>query len=148
MRFAVARARPRVVDLFKEWDDDDSGTISLKEWRQAIAGLGLVDDAPGNEDRVTHLFRELDENGSGSIEYAELHKVLRIGIETSLDAKLMPGAAGEISLTSENKHALRRGEVAGKAGRVLPMAVKLKPVKMARASSSSCVTSSMRMRCA
>ena len=129
LRESLALSSTRVVDLFKEWDDDDSGTISLKEWRQAIAGLGLVDDAPANEDRVTQLFRELDENGSGSIEYAELHKVLRIGIETSLDAKLMPGAAGEISLKSENKHALRRGDVAGKAGRVLPMAVKLKPIE-------------------
>ena len=31
----------RVMDLFREWDDDNSGAIDKKEFRQAVQVLGL-----------------------------------------------------------------------------------------------------------
>ena len=31
----------RVIDLFREWDDDSSGSVSKKEFRRALPCLGL-----------------------------------------------------------------------------------------------------------
>ena len=31
----------RVIDLFREWDDDGSGTVSKAEFRKAMPMLGL-----------------------------------------------------------------------------------------------------------
>jgi Ca2+-binding EF-hand superfamily protein len=31
----------RVIDLFREWDEDGSGTVSKKEFRKAMPMLGL-----------------------------------------------------------------------------------------------------------
>ena len=31
----------RVIDLFREWDEDGDGTVSKKEFRKAIVHLGL-----------------------------------------------------------------------------------------------------------
>eukprot|EP00966_Prymnesium_polylepis_P188482 4367619-Prymnesium_polylepis.2 len=30
----------RVIDLFREWDEDGNGEVSKKEFRQAMASLG------------------------------------------------------------------------------------------------------------
>ena len=53
----------RVIDLFREWDEDGSGTVSKKEFRKAIAALGY--DAPKPD--VDGLFSKFDEDGSGEI---------------------------------------------------------------------------------
>lgn len=44
LRDALARSSARVIDLFREWDEDDSGSVDLKEFRKAIKALGF--DAP------------------------------------------------------------------------------------------------------
>ena len=61
----------RVIDLFKQMDDDNSGHISAYEFIKAMSEFGL--DAP---QAVGAVFRSLDVDGSGSIEYAELHRLL------------------------------------------------------------------------
>ena len=59
----------RVVDLFHLWDDDESGTITKKEFRNGIvAALGVK---PGAEE-LAALFARLDPDGSGTIDYREL----------------------------------------------------------------------------
>jgi hypothetical protein len=40
----------RIVDLFKEWDLDNSGTVSKKEFRKAMPLLGLSDVDPKEVD--------------------------------------------------------------------------------------------------
>ena len=34
----------RVIDLFREWDEDGDGTVSKKEFRKAVPMLGLDPD--------------------------------------------------------------------------------------------------------
>ena len=34
-------ANSQIIDLFREWDDDNSGTVSKQEFRKAMALLGL-----------------------------------------------------------------------------------------------------------
>ena len=123
LRDSLARSSSRVVDLFREWDEDESGSVDLREFRKAIGALGF--DAPREE--VEAVFKQLDKDGSGSIQYKELNAMLRVGAGSALDAALLPGAAGEISIASENRHALRRGKMSGTKGGVLATSVKLAP---------------------
>lgn len=57
----------RVIDLFRDWDVDQSGTISKIEFRRSIAALGYS-AAP---QEIESLFNELDLDGSGLIDYHE-----------------------------------------------------------------------------
>ena len=70
---ALGDSFARVIDIFREWDEDGSGTISRKEFGKALPVLG-VRLTPA---QLSELFHELDEDGSGLIEYDELHKKLR-----------------------------------------------------------------------
>ena len=109
----------RVVDLFHDWDDDEQGTVSKKEFRKGLAALGL--DAP--QAAVDALFDSFDRDRSGSISYKELNSMLpRSGVE--LDDALQPGAAGAIILESKNSIELRH-QAGGEKGAALGLSVKL-----------------------
>ena len=97
----------RVIDLFREWDDDESGSVSKKEFRK---GMGMMGLEVARED-VDALFDSWDPDGSGILELNELQKQLRRGGGVALDASLQPGAAGEIVMESTNKTALRKGKI-------------------------------------
>ena len=106
---ALALQMARVIDLFREWDDDGNGLVSKVEFRRALPMLGLKVDRMIAE----QLFDSFDEDRSGEISYDELQSKLRsammarAGIE--LDDALKAGAMGEIVLESKNKIALRTG---------------------------------------
>jgi len=90
LRDLLTENSTRVVDLFRDWDVDQSGTITRKEFCRSVAALGFL-PAKGPEEVLT-LFNELDADGSGTIEYAELNKVLRRGASIELAAVLRDGA--------------------------------------------------------
>ena len=102
---ALATNMVRVIDLFREWDDDESGSVSKKEFRKAMPMLGLNVAVQ----HVEALFDEWDADKSGQLAIAELSSLLRKRIE--LDPSLMPGAAGEIELNLDQNIALRKGKV-------------------------------------
>ena len=62
----------RVIDLFREWDEEGNGTVSKKEFRKAMPMLGL--QVPMQE--VDALFDSWEKHGSGVLELKELSKVL------------------------------------------------------------------------
>ena len=62
----------KLIDLFREWDDDGNGGVDKFEFRKAVAALGY--DAPKKE--VDALFNSLDPDGSGFIEYHEFKEAL------------------------------------------------------------------------
>ena len=64
----------RVIDLFREWDEDGDGTVSKKEFRKAMPLLGLSDVDPKEVDA---LFETLDTKGEGAIGHRELSRMLR-----------------------------------------------------------------------
>ena len=41
LRDALKQQAARVIDLFREWDDDDNGIVSKKEFRKALPMLGV-----------------------------------------------------------------------------------------------------------
>jgi|TARA_B110001469_G_C9464168_1_gene233664 Ca2+-binding EF-hand superfamily protein len=73
LRDALTKNAKRVVDLFREWDEDGDGTVSKKEFRKAIPLI--VPDVP--KAAVDELFDEWDPDKSGMISLAELIKKLR-----------------------------------------------------------------------
>ena len=64
----------RVIDLFREWDEDADGLVSKKEFRQAISALGYN----ANKADLDAVFATFDEDGSGDIEYGELQRALGV----------------------------------------------------------------------
>lgn len=67
----------RVIDLFRDWDVDGDGQVTMKEFRSALRTLGY--DGPREE--ADALFRFLDKDGSGSMDFKEIHRALRQGAE-------------------------------------------------------------------
>ena len=73
LREALSKNAGRVIDLFREWDQDGDGNVSKKEFRKAMPKLGF--DVPAKD--VDVLFDSFDPDGSGSIDFTELKKMLR-----------------------------------------------------------------------
>ena len=92
----------RVMDLFKKWDEDQSGTIDRREFVMAVRSLGVK--VP--KESILELFDQFDVDLSGEIDYRELNKRLRRRME--IDEKLKAGAAGEITLKAKNKYGSKR----------------------------------------
>jgi len=63
----------RVLDLFREIDDDEDGYISKKDWRKAFKVMGPEFPAA----TVDATFDAFDPDGSGEVEFNELEKFLR-----------------------------------------------------------------------
>ena len=72
IRDALNANSAKLIDLFREWDDDGNGAIDKKEMRQAIAALGY--QAP--KKAIDEFFDSIDKDGSGFIEYDEVKKAL------------------------------------------------------------------------
>ena len=72
VRDALSKNAVRVIDLFREWDEEGNGTVSKKEFRKAMPMLGL--QVPMQE--VDALFDSWEKHGSGVLELKELSKVL------------------------------------------------------------------------
>ena len=115
LRKALTANFARVMDLFRIWDTDGNGLVSLREFRKAIRALRLS----ASDAEVDSLFATWDRDGSGSISSRELSKILRrgAGAEIELAPDLQPGAAGEIELESKNAIALRKSQRDGPRAR-------------------------------
>jgi len=113
LRHVLTSNAVRVIDLFREWDEDGDGTVSKKEFRKAMPMLGLE----VSKQDINALFDSWDPDGSGMLELGELNKVLRRWGDVKLDAKLQAGAAGKILGRSETKHKLRKDSVKDKKGK-------------------------------
>ena len=62
----------KLIDLFREWDDDGNGALDKKELRHAIAALGYK--APKKE--IDAFFESIDDDENGWIEFAEFKAAL------------------------------------------------------------------------
>jgi len=57
----------RLVDLFNQFDKDNSLSVTRDEFRQGLKSIGV----PMNDDQLTKLINFLDEDGDGEIDYGE-----------------------------------------------------------------------------
>ena len=109
LREAFAEQFYRVIDIFRDWDEDGNGTVSKTEFRKALVGI-----FGSCRQHAEALFDEFDADASGSLSYQELHKHIRPGEDVTLAAELQDGAV-EIETERTQRHALRK-ERSGKSG--------------------------------
>ena len=104
LRALLAKHYMRVIDLLKQWDEDDSGDVDEKEFCKALPILGIKVD----QETAKKLFAEFDKDGSGAVDIKELNRKLRIGSAIELDEKLQDGAV-DIKTDKANATPLRHG---------------------------------------
>ena len=99
----------RVIDFFKRWDEDMSGEIDKKEFRDGIAALTAKQDLePVPKEGVAALFKLLDADGSGKIDLKELNKMLRIGVTTEIAKELQAGREASCKIGAASARAKRK----------------------------------------
>jgi len=74
----------RVMDLFREWDDNGDGQITKDEFKKAIPKLGLTCPM----DAVDALFDEFDLDRGGTITFRELNKQLRRDVKAEVKVRV------------------------------------------------------------
>jgi hypothetical protein len=74
LKAILSEHKVRLIDLFREWDEDGNGGLDKKEMRHALATLGY--DAPRAE--VDAFFDSIDVDTDGWIEFDELKRALNI----------------------------------------------------------------------
>ena len=70
---ALRKHATRVLDLFRDWDNDGDGEVSRKEFHRAMPALGL--NVP--KKAIDELFTSWDKDGGGALSLRELQKILR-----------------------------------------------------------------------
>jgi len=101
LRDALVDHSMRVMDLFREWDEDGNGEISREEFRRALPMLGLH----ASTEQLRSLFDEFDVDGSDAISFRELNRQLRRDVKNE-SKKVAKVASAAVELADVN--ALRR----------------------------------------
>ena len=63
LRLALAKHMARVIDRFREWDDDNSGKITPYEFQKAMVQLGIsfpASQALDAASQISALFHDWD----------------------------------------------------------------------------------------
>ena len=91
----------RVMDLFREWDEDNDGLVSREEFRRALPLLGLH----ASTAQFDELFDEFDVDKGGSISFRELNRLLRRDVKAEARTRTK---TTEALVEIADVHALRR----------------------------------------
>ena len=93
----------RVIDLFREWDQDQDGQVTKKEFVKGLASLKMSVDAAD----IDALFAHFDPDGSGTLDYKELQTVLRNNATPKVALKSAEGKSkmGDKSVAERAKEA-------------------------------------------
>ena len=77
LRTMLKHKAVRVIDRFREWDEDQSGYVDKKEFRKGVATLGY--HVPQSE--VDAIFDSIDVNRSGTLDLGAgaRHRLLALG---------------------------------------------------------------------
>lgn len=75
LRDALVTNPVRMIDLLRNWDKDNSASISPTEFCKALRSYGC----PAAESDIRELFDKWDTNGDGELSLLEIHKILRHG---------------------------------------------------------------------
>jgi len=68
----LSQEHAQLREIFRTWDEDNSGTISIKEWRKAVKSMGYR----GPIDVLDQIFASMDKDHSGELDYAEIDRML------------------------------------------------------------------------
>ena len=100
-----------MIDVFGEWDRDQSGLLTKKEFTQGLASLKMSADAAD----IDALFAHFDKDGSGSLDFKELQSALRKSAPPKValkaaEAKARPGDKSVAERSKEAAEAVPRPE--------------------------------------
>jgi len=70
---ALRKNAGRVLDLFRDWDDNGDGEVSRAEFHRAMPLLGL--EVP--KKAIDELFSQWDSGGDGTLSFRELQRILK-----------------------------------------------------------------------
>lgn len=73
IRRALAAHSVRVMDLFREWDENCDGVLSSDEFLRAMPLLGIH----AGKTEIDELFHSMDSDGDGIVTFKEFHRLLR-----------------------------------------------------------------------
>ncbi len=74
LQAVLATKCSRLTSIFADWDEDGTGQISKREFRQALMTVGI---APVPREVANALFDSLDEERSGILEYSAIERKLK-----------------------------------------------------------------------
>ena len=74
LRQVVEDNGDKLKELFEKWDEDASGFIDAKEFRNAIKALGFGN---ASDRQIDALFEKLDKDKNGQFDYKELMKAIK-----------------------------------------------------------------------
>jgi Ca2+-binding EF-hand superfamily protein len=80
LKKALGQNLPRVIDMFKKWDVNCDGAVSIEELQMALAAVGV----PHVQQTLDRLFHELDADKNSSIDFQELNLALNKHVPASL----------------------------------------------------------------
>jgi len=117
LRDALSDNAVRVIDLFRDWDENQDGLISKHEFAKAMAPLGIQ----VSKEEAGALFDAFDPDGSGAIEYRELDQLLRrrvdIGAEkrAALARDALPPSMHVLTTTLSLPHRCREARASARS---------------------------------
>ena len=106
LREALSLNAVRVIDLFREWDEDKDGIVTQSEFTRALPLLGLQVDKKAAD----QLFRGFDTENKGELTLQNLQAALRSGKSVTLQANMQAGGAGKIEQEKTGKIKLRKAK--------------------------------------
>jgi Ca2+-binding EF-hand superfamily protein len=90
LKMALAKNLHRIIDTFREFDEDQSGKIDKREFRSALQKLGVV----AHKSHYDLTFDSFDSDRSGALEYQELYAHLRRRVGVDPPHTIAIGAVG------------------------------------------------------
>ena len=91
----MAAAGKSVEQIFAEMDEDGNGTVTSKEFRNAMRKLSIGIKSK----EIDQIMQRIDENGDGVIDYQEFFSVL--GANIGLDKKMVDRANNKLAQLKE-----------------------------------------------
>ena len=111
LKKALKENATRIIDLFKEWDEDGDGNVSKKEFLKALPQLGIDVD----KETASTLFDAFDPDGGGDISYKELSSKLHDKDDAALEASIRKASQRSAALKKQRKTHLSKEERQGGA---------------------------------
>ena len=79
-RLSPKNSRDEIMKLFKLFDDDNTGKISIKNLRRISGELG--EDL--SEDELQDLIQEADRDGDGLISFEDFYRIMKKDVDVPL----------------------------------------------------------------
>ena len=90
IKMKLAQNLNRMIDTFREFDEDQSGKIDKREFQLALRKLGIV----AHKSAFDNTFDTFDDDRSGTLEYHELNNKLRRRVDDPSHTSAMGGGRG------------------------------------------------------